>query len=320
MSLNQILNDIQDNVNNIPIATEGIVLTNQKESKFKVAPTNLDQKVLEKFNTLYNVITTRKNIYPLTKVDRKIAQEVFTMLPEVNPVEQAKITSYPSTINKDILDGVLNKIVETMPTEIITLFTELADQITSNTENIEKVVEGVTLYADVYDRESKRLSVNKPLIIYDKDSKDLFQSDLINCMYFKDTELDYEKYAGKLNKMFEELYYDPTLQTFYEHFIPKTEGQPSVTINSTSLASLCETLINLKNSVTADKSFLNHYSETLVKNLTNDSKTITDDSVYLVNNFNSIVSCLNTYKVLFDIFDQQDHFFEKLKRLLEFLD
>lgn len=42
----------------------------------------------------------------MARVDRGIALEVFTMLPEVGKVEQAKLTSAPSIINKEIMDAV----------------------------------------------------------------------------------------------------------------------------------------------------------------------------------------------------------------------
>jgi len=320
MSLTQILSELQSDVNNINITSESVLVNNQEESKFKIALIPLDQKVLERINTLHNLITIKKTICHLDKVDSKIAQEVFTMLPDLNLVNQAKITTYPSTINKSVLDNVLNSVTETKPTELTTSLTDISNQIRDNQDQINKVLEWITFYAEICELQSKRLSENKPIIIFNRQSRNLFQEDLANCIYFKDTELDYKKYEGKLNNMFKDLYYDPTFKTFINSIIFAKEESEDTSIPPITLADLCEKIVNLKNRIISDKDFLDNYNEKLIAELNNNSNVITDNSIYLANNFNSVVKIINTYKMLFDILDSKDNFFEKLKRLLEFLD
>ena len=202
MSLNQILDDIKGDVGDQHVSTENITLIPPKESTFKVPALNLNKGVLDKFNTLYQTLTTKDAVYKLSKVDFKIAQEVFTMLPDVAKTEAAKITSYPSVMNKDILEDVLDKVSDTMPDEILAIFRDLSVQIKDNADNIMTVVNGVTIYGKICEQAIERFTTNRPIVIVDKESRDLFQEDMYRCSWIDDTQLDYDKYVNKLSTMF----------------------------------------------------------------------------------------------------------------------
>lgn len=320
MSLSQILDDIHGDVNNVHVSTEHVVVTQQKESTFKVPSTNLNKGVLDKFNLLYNALTAKNTIYPLNKVDLKIAQEVFTMLPNVSKSDQAKVTSFPSTINKDILEGMLKNVSDTMPDEILTVFKDILEQIRHNADAITAVVDGVKVYGEICKVESQRLSANRPLVIVDRESRDLFQEDLYRCSYIDDTQLDYPKYSGALSEMFRKLAEDPTLGTFLTYRSNPEEGAAISRYPEISLFGLCEKIIHLMDVLASNYSHLESFAGSLDMAINDEVKAITANSTYLVNNANGVVETLEFFKMLHDILEQDDHFFEKTKKLLEFLD
>lgn len=320
MSLNQILDDIQGDVNNVHVSAENAVVKQQKESTFKVPASSLNKNVLDKFNTLYQALTAKNTIYPLNKVDYKIAQEVFTMLPEVDKVEQAKITSFPSTINKNILDNVLQNVSDTMPDEILAAFREISEQIKDNADRIVGVVDGVEVYGNVCKDAIDRFTNRRPIVIVDKESRDLFQEDLFRCAWIDDTQLDYAKYANKLSTMFRNLVEDPTLTTYLTYRSNPEEGVAVSRYPEINLHGLCEKIAHLKDVLQSERDSLQNYLGSLDMALNEEVKAVTANSTYLVNNANGVIDSLNFFKMLHDILDMDDQFFEKTKQLLEFLD
>lgn len=320
MSLNQILDDIQGDVNNVQVSTENAAVKEQKESTFKVPASSLNKDVMNKFNTLYQALTAKNTIYPLNKVDYKIAQEVFTMLPDVSKVEQAKVTSYPSTINKNILDNVLQNVSDTMPDEILTVFREISQQIKDNADNIVNVVDGVEVYGNLCKDAIDRFTNRRPIVIVDKESRDLFQEDLFRCAWIDDTQLDYDKYANKLSTMFRTLVEDPTLTTYLTYRSNPEEGAAVSRYPEISLHQLCEKIAHLKDVLQSERSHLQNYLGSLDMALNEEVKAVTANSTYLVNNANGVIDSLNFFKMLHDILTMDDQFFEKTKNLIEFLD
>ena len=321
MSLSQILDDIQGDASNVQVSTEhNAVTAPPTESTFKVPSTTLNKNVLSKFNTLYNTLTAKDTVYQLNKVDFKIAQEVFTMLPDISKTEQAKVTSYPSTVNKDILQGVLDNVSNTMPEEILDAFREILDQIRQSADAIVGVVDSVEVYAMVCKVAIERFNKQRPLVIVDKESRDLFQEDLFRCSYIDDTQLDYDKYANKLSHMFENLAKDPTLQTFLTYRSAPEEGEAVPRFPEISLSGLCEKIVHLSEVVKSERNHLENYAISLDAALTEEVKAVTANSSFLVNNANGVVDSLAFFKMLHDILDMDDQFFEKTKQLIDFLD
>lgn len=320
MSLSQILGDIQDGVGNVQVSAENKVLTQQKESTFNVPSSNLNKSVLEKFNTLVSTLTVKNTIYPLNKVDLKIAQEVFTMLPDDHKVEQAKLTSFPSTMNKNILEGVLNNVADKMPDEILAVFRDIAEQIRNNADAITNVVEGVKVYGEFCKGAIDRFLNSRPLVIADRQSVDLFQEDLYRCSYINDAELDYAKYSGVLSEMFRKLAEDPTLSTYLTYRSNPEEGAAISRYPEISLYGLCDKIVHLMDVLESERNHLVNYVGSLDTALNDEVKAVTANSSYLVNNANGVIDSLNFFKMLHDILEQDDQFFEKTKKLLEFLD
>lgn len=320
MSLNQILDDIKGDVGNQHVSTEDITLNPPKESTFKVPASNLNKTVLDKFNTLYQTLTAKDTVYKLTKVDFKIAQEVFTMLPEIAKTEAAKITSYPSVMNKDILEGVLDKVSDTMPDEILEIFREISNQIQENAEHITNVVNGVTVYGQFCEEAIKRFTTTRPIVIVDKESIDLFQEELSRCSWIDDTQLDYDKYINKLSTMFKDLLEDPTLTTFITYRSNPEEGAAISRYPAISLYGLCDKIAHLKDVVISERKFFENYLSSLDMALTQEVKAVTANSSYLVNNVNVAMEGLGFFKMLHDILEMDDQFFEKTKKLIEFID
>lgn len=320
MSLNQILDDIKGDVGNQHVSTEEVTITPPKESTFKVSASNLNKSVLDKFNTLYQTLTAKDAVYKLTKVDYKIAQEVFTMLPQIAETEKAKITSYPSTMNKDILAGVLEKVDNSMPDEILNMFREIREQIVGNADNINNVVEGVAIYGETCKQAIERFTANRPIVIVDKESRDLFTEDMFRNSWIDDTQLDYDKYANKLSTMFKGLVEDPTLATFITYRADPVEGAAISRYPEISLFGLCEKISHLKDVLSSERSFIENYLSSLDMALDQEVKAVTANSSYLVNNANAAIEALGFFKMSHDILEMDDQFFEKTKKLIEFID
>lgn len=321
MSLNQILDDIQGDVGNPHLSLENVTInTPQKESNFKMPSASLDKRVMDKFNTLYHTLTAKQTVYQLTKVDFKIAQEVFTMLPEIAKTEAAKITSHPSVMNKNILAGVLDKVSDTMPEEILTVFQDISNQIRDNADAILSVVDAATVYGAMARQAIDQFTKNRPLVIENKESIDLFQEDLFRCSYIDDTQLDYDKYINKLSTMFGDLVQDPTLTTFLTYRSKPEEGAAIPRYPQISLFGLCEKIAHLSDVLSSEKQFLENYVGSLDSALNEEVKAITANSVYLVDNANAVIEGLGFFKMLYDIFQQEDQFFEKTKKLIDFID
>lgn len=315
MSLNQILNDLQSDLDvpePIHVSTENVKI----ESKFKVGPNKLDEKVMEKFNTLYTAITTKNNIYPLTKVDYKIAQEVFTMLPEFVNNDQAKVTSYPSTINKDVLEGIFKNITNDTPSDVASFLKDLKDTLNSNMEMIQKVIEYMDTYYESCVFQKQRHETTSPIIMLDKQSMNLFTQPLYNFTYINDDYINYDKYKTVLSDLYRSLVQDDKFQKFLEDNKEVVKNISNWKSSDISLSEMCDIVIFIVPKLKNDYAFFKQYMELLES----DTSVVTDKVLRMLDDSGSVVECMNKFKELFDILEEKDNFFDKFKKLLEFID
>lgn len=322
MSLSDALNELKEDLpeNNdgtLTITEEAITLTPSKESRFKFDPQRFDPKVVEKFNTLYNVISTRK-VYKENKLlDKSIAQEVFTMLPDVSKTESAKLTNYPSSINREVIEKALSQVEDKVPTDSIQLVKEFIGEVNVNKEHLVTVKEFLTNLKHNFKIEDDRLINNKSIIITQGESKNLYTSPLYIFSYMDDTVLDYEKYSGKLAVQYRGLIEDETLKTFISYYDPEKVGS-IVYDDDFTLANLVEKICHITELVNSSLTSLEIYIKQAES--IRESDEINETVSGVINNLKQQMDTVDHLKMIFDILEVEDNFFIKLENLLKFLD
>jgi len=318
MSLTEALEDIQDNVENISV--EHISVSVNKETKFKLNTQLFDKKVIEKFNTLYNKLTIKETINGMNKVDLKIAQEVFTMLPEMDNVKRAKITSYPSSVNKSVIEKALSDVENTIPQDAIDTVQNLVTEIQLNSECLTEIKETINRVSYMLEQEDSRLVKTKPIIIVDGVSKNLYTDKMWEFSYIDDSKLDYSKYDGTLSNKYHTLVNDKTLKTYMDYNKPQV-NEDTVSLNGDfSLSELVQGLIHLKQLTNTSIEDLLRYLNTALSFLSNNDKTFTEGSCYVVNELENKIETLKYLQMLHGIIETENNFLEQTETLVQFID
>jgi len=313
MSISDILSDIKED-----IAIEEIVVSIPQEFKFKLNISSIDKNVISKFNSLYNALCVKNTIKGMDKLDLNIAQEVFTMLPDMNKSDNAKLTTYPSVINKDIVETALKDIDNKIPQDVIQMVNSLAIEVKSNIDFINEVVDFFSELNKELKIKDEYLSSKKPMIIYNGTGKNLYTDEINDLIFIDDSTIDYEKYKGQLTNKYKNLLSDETFNKYIEYC--KEENYGSITITEKlSLSGLVQELIHLNDIVRNVTNELFKYTEE-AKNFNSDSSiTIDNDSASIVNEVDSKMKTLKFLQTLHNIIETKDNFVSKLEELLNFI-
>lgn len=212
MSIHDLLNDINDGVidlgkdqANLETSLEGAKEITPVAGNLKINLAKLDTSLIDKFNNLYRVCVLRKALSKVSKVDRSIAVEAMAALPNHNPINEAKLTSAPSAINKKILDEIVFTGKDEMPPDLriylietYTLFNERF------IDEIRTFLNFIVEYND-----SLRTKINEKIktaiVMSGNASYNLITTDLIDLHSLDDTQLEYPKYSGELHKRIESI-------------------------------------------------------------------------------------------------------------------
>ena len=168
MSLSDILNDIQGSDISQPdvvLGIEAITVTQQNRRRELWSKESFDKDVVNKFNQLYQKLLTKKTIKDLGQVDKKIATEVFTMLNDVSPSTQAKITQQPSENNKKVVMDILGDIRDEVPQETIAMLRAFLDKTKPLFPEFDTLGQSIAGYSDLVNNQLKRLSSNPPIVV-----------------------------------------------------------------------------------------------------------------------------------------------------------
>lgn len=318
MSLGEVLEDLQSDIENISV--ENISVISKNEAKFKLNTQLLDKKVIEKFNTLYYKLTLKETVKGMNKIDLKIAQEVFTMLPEMDNVEKAKVTSYPSSVNKSVIDKALSDIENTVPQDAVDTVQNLVTEIQLNSECLTEIKETINRVSDVLEREDSRLVKTKPIIIVDGVTKNLYSDKIREFSYIDDSKLDYSKYDGALSNKYHTLVNDKTLKTYMDYNKPQV-SEDSVSLNGDfSLSELVQGLIHLKQIINTTIEDLLRYLNTALSFLSNNDKTFNEGSCYVVNELENKIETLKYLQMLHGVIETENNFLEQVETLVKFID
>ena len=290
-----------------------------KESSTLAIP-RLPDEVLMRINTTYELYRTKEILSKMDKVDFGFATEVFTMLPlDNNVVEKSKLTSTPSTINKEVVMKVLdNKLDVHIDKAILDRIVEVRNMLENVVEDIDEIAECVTQFRNelarlLEGRESKALVIYKD---YNGENKtlDLINSSISDVVLINDREVFYEKYNGESVSRFMKAAYDEGLKLILEILGFKEPNTFDVSLESFMQLGydLLVFLGRYKGSVLEYKN--------LTSNLDIGNLEVNEKVVDAVNGFNEVVRVIETVNKLKSIVRRENNIFVKVLELVKFLD
>lgn len=330
MSLGELLDDLNKDVTNIDttetsIATENIVITDAKKNGSQFNIQRFSKDTLDRVNNMFNLIVLKQNVANMPRVDRTVALEVFTMLPDVGKVEQAKLTSVPSVINKEIMDRVFNSNIEhKMSLDVTDKLYDLEKLIENHLPMIDTLITYFQTFNSTVEAKSEIFKTSPPLILefkaYVRENEDnanrnvdLYTEKFTVINQIEDSKVEYPKYAGTLTSKYADIYYSETIKLLYETLI--------------YMPSLAE--LSLSSFVQVGKSAvesLNRYKEDLVRYLSGldsvkkQEAELNSETIDFVNGYEDMALKLETIGKLKAIVETTDNCFEKAAELIQFID
>lgn len=276
----------------------------------------LDKSALHKFNTLYNLAIMKSSVASMKKVDLKLATEIFTMLPELNQSESAKLTSTPSVMNKEILEHILSSVSNNIPTQLVDTVKQVSSEIKELNADIVVVLGQLNNYVNIYTAQLLRLQSVKPIIIVDKNSINILNDELYSVCCIDDTKLDYKKYENNLSKKILAVVNNQELTNLL--FIAQTNSKPDV--KERSLYELTNTLILYIHNTSSRSADLIKFTQEVDYNFTVENTLVNPETTVIINSLPNIIESLNNFKFVNAILNNNEvNFFDSLHELLEFL-
>jgi hypothetical protein len=318
MFLGSILSDIEEDTLNISTESSGIDVKNITDFNINNAvDTKIDQNVIDKVHQ-YNILNLyRKHILSAEKLDRSVAYEVFTMLPNVSNVDKAKLTSTPSLINKEIVTNILDRnnwVDYDLALKSVTM------AITDSISDVSKKVEFILAFLDNFyndiDKDYKRLCAVNPIIIYRGESVNLLTANMTYISGMNTNLIDYNKYVDTLDSKYFALCsnLDSLLEICTHIFVlcrikvDKSQTTLEDLQGDNSLKALVDLVLKLRTRVSDKMTFLNRLKEPLSqKNNEYIFNTDISISIAALNNLHKLVLSENTP-------------FNNIKNILSFLD
>lgn len=331
MSLGEILDDIKDDVTNIEtpedggISAENVVITNVKKNGQQFNVQRFSKETLEKVNNMFNLLVLKNNIAGMPRVDRGIAMEVFTMLPEVGKVEQAKLTSAPSIINKELMDKVFNANIEhKLSLDISDKLYDLKALIENHLPMIEVLVNYFQAFtsmvvdkAEVFKNVPPTVVEYKAFVSQEQNQEnrliDLYTEKMDVILNMDDSKLEYAKYNGVLTDMFSAIYYSETLTDLYNtvSYLPPK--------NEISLAGLVQYGKSAVENLNRYKEDLERYHNGLTA-VQRQETELNAETIEFINGYDDMAFKLEVIGRLKAIIETKDNCFDKTAELISFLD
>lgn len=330
MSLGELLDDLNKDVTNIDttdtsIAMENIVITEAKKDGHQFNIQRFSKETLDRVNTMFNLIVLKQNVAGMPRVDRNVALEVFTMLPDVGKVEQAKLTAVPSIINKEIMERVFNSNIEhKVSLDVVDKLYELETLIQNHLPMIDNLINYFESFKSTIEAKAEMLKVAPPLIIEYKAftnagednatrNIDLYTEKFEVINRLDDTKLEYPKYSGLLVNKYCDIYYSDTLKLLYETmvYLPVLSE-----LTLSSFAQLGRSVVET----------LNRYKEDLSRYLSGLSSVrkqeaeLNSETIDFINGYEDMALKLETIGKLKAIIETKDNCFEQAAELVLFID
>lgn len=329
MSLGELLDDLNKDVSNIDtesgIATENIVITDAKRNGAQFNIQRLSKETLDKVNNMFNLIVLKQNIDGMPRVDRNVALEVFTMLPDVGKVEQAKLTTAPSIINKEIMDRVFNANIEhKLSLDVCDKLYDLQQLIENHLPMVDALINYFEAFKASIETKVEVFKNVPPLVLefkaYTRENEDnatrnidLYLEKFEAITRLDDTKLEYPKYADALVTKYQDIYYGETLKLLYETIV----YVPSLA--ELSLASFAQLGRNMGETLNRYKDDLTRYLAGL-SSVNRQEAELNSETIDFVNGYEDLALKLETIGKLKSIVETKDNCFDKAAELILFID
>ena len=323
MSLSSILDDIEQDTDKVipQISTEEITLSVPETSKTRLDTTQIDQRVIKKFSVLYNQLVMKQTVQNVIKLDRKIAQEVFTMLPESNTVDQAKITTYPSAMNKDVVMKALDGVSDKIPDSVMTLLQETLQQTENNQDRITTVVQTVNNFFQRFKQLCERFETSPPLVLYQKNSYNLYFDPFNKLSIIDDRQLDYPKYEETLSTKLYNVFQHKTIVKWLQAQNDQLDDiSASTAAVDLSVVSIIENIGLVTQALIKNQETFNQLHSDLNQFLASSETLVNEKSNEVVCNLERLIFIMNQANLFHDVLDVPDNFLVNLEELLNFID
>jgi len=310
MSLQEALSDIQEDIVNVDIsgiiATEELVVnTETVNSSNKYT---LDKEVLNKFTTLCNLVFMKRTIDNSVKVDRSLAMEVFTMLSH-SKTETAKLTTYPSTINKEVVSEVVSDIPTVIPDEVLNVLQDTNRLLHELLINKDSLIDVSRAYLGKYAGNTERLNNTPPMIIdsITKKSINLLKEPINNIHSIG--VIEFEKYKDVLIPMYTDICSNKLL----------LELSSNKDLYSLSLSEIVDILADSLKYVKSEIFNLQEVTKGIESILETEDKSINSSRTELIDSVDSVIFVINRINAIKDELDSENGLYSKVDRLLDFL-
>lgn len=222
MDLNDVLNDIQgdlapaDNQLNLPDSEtspeQTIQEVNVPSTSQDNSPHAADFEALENLKTC---LVYRGALESMELVPKTLAQEIFTMLPDLSdPLLAAKLTNAASAHNKSLLLSRLDS-YQPSPESLMPMFTQIYTTLCDVVTKLAEVKPVVTQVVQELETQVARTRATA-VIVFCRKSYHLYDTPLSTLLTINDALIDFPPYEGRLTKTIEEFIYTTEYQQFSE--------------------------------------------------------------------------------------------------------
>lgn len=319
MSLSAILDDVPENTppDQTVISSEDLSVRIKMTTKPASVVSPINKATVAKFNLLYSKIVNKDLISKMTKVDHKLATEVFTMLPEASIVEQAKMTSAPSAINREVILKALDNVQDVAPEDAVQMLGDLRDTLTAIVPLYHSVCEKLETITKNNAEHVKRLSDAPAIVMVDNEAHNLLTTKISRLSYLDDTSMEYPKYANALSKKFHSLMVDETFAELYRRLYPTNQ---SAYVADLTLMEVVELISATRLGITGNRANLETYAGQLEVYLGSDTKDVYERGSRLVNDAESAMETAAFVQMIDQILSQPGNFIDQVTELLTFID
>lgn len=187
------------------VTTEEFLVDAEEEESEDINVVEISEESLALFQGLHQRTVIAESLANEPKVDKSIVLEAMATLPRgVSRLEEAKLTSSASVINKDILNSVVGRDSEEVLSNFKETVSKLNDSLLSYMSGIKVPLEELDNWASSL--KDIDASNKEHLIIYNSETINLITQDLNSISMIDWSLVEYEKYSSQtLGKLFDEL-------------------------------------------------------------------------------------------------------------------
>lgn len=327
MAIHDLLNDINDgitgNVNpELESNREGVLgLEGAKEivqvtGNVKLNLSKLDNNIIDKFNTLYSRCLIRKALQGAKKVDRGVVLEAMATLPANSTVNQAKLTTAPSAINKKILDEIVFSEKDEVPAD---LHTFIIDTLKVLNDGTVKELDDLLLFITEYSgrvREQLNNKIKTSIVMNGNQSVNLLAEDIITITSIDDTKLMYPKYEGELNKRAKNI----LTEDFYTFVTTMREFNNSEKDTDYSVCGILNNLTMVEAILRGIRSSFVSFIDSANYYINQGNPELTGAANDAVEDLQRAITSSETYNKVCSVISEKSQFLEAIAEYVDFID